>query len=68
MTTSKNTLVIDAREFTVEVSGSGASALLGALGGSCIWPQEGDCSSSKEVGLTFEVPGEGRRPAPRLLA
>ena len=29
-----------------------------------MWQREGDCSSSKEVGLTFEVPGEGRRPDP----
>ena len=27
-----------------------------------MWQREGDCSSSKEVGLTFEVPGEGRGP------
>ena len=42
----------------------GETALIHAVGGRDMWQREGDCSSSKEVWLTFEVPGEGRRPAP----
>lgn len=40
----------------------GETALIHAVGGTDMWQRGGDCPSSEEVGLTFEVPGAGRRP------